>query len=70
MLKGVKKKVKVGFPQILLKFQLMEIYIYIAEVARQLNKPAPTILWRLKSKNPKFDNYKYVEETPMPPSQP
>jgi group I intron endonuclease len=47
------------------------IYISISEAARQLNKPAPTILWRLNSKNPKFDNYKYVnEDTSMQPLQP
>jgi len=37
------------------------IYISISEAARQLNIPLPTILWRLKSKNPKFDNYKYID---------
>jgi len=47
------------------------IYISITEAGRQLNKPVPTILWRLKSKNPKFDNYKYVnEDTSTQPSQP
>jgi group I intron endonuclease len=44
-----------------------EIYISITEASRQLNIPVPTILWRLKSKNPKFDNYQY---TIMQPSQP
>jgi len=45
-------------------------YISIAEASRQLNISSPTILWRLKSKNPKFDNYKYsVEEKSMQPSQ-
>ena len=39
-----------------------KIYISISEAARQLNMVAPTVLWRLKSKNPKFDNYKYVNE--------
>ena len=39
-----------------------EIYVSITEAARQLNMPAPTILWRLKSKNPKFNNYKYLSE--------
>lgn len=38
------------------------IYVSINETSRQLNKPAPTILWRLKSKNPKFHNYKYADE--------
>lgn len=47
-------------------------YISISEAARQLNLVAPTVLWRLKSKNPKFDNYKYAnkEETTTQPSQP
>jgi len=39
-----------------------EIYISITEASRQLNISTPTILWRLKSKNPKFANYKYVNE--------
>lgn len=39
-----------------------KIYISISEAARQLNMITPTVLWRLKSKNPKFDNYKYVNE--------
>ena len=44
-----------------------KIYISITEAARQLNLVAPTVLWRLKSKNPKFDNYKYFKEEPMQP---
>ena len=36
-------------------------YISIAEAGRQLNICTPTILWRLNSKNPKFNNYKYSE---------
>lgn len=43
-------------------------YISIAEASRQLNIHAPTILWRLNSKNPKFDNYKYFEEESKQPS--
>ena len=39
-----------------------KIYISISEAARQLNMVAPTVLWRLKSKNRKFDNYKHVNE--------
>lgn len=47
------------------------IYISMTEASRQLNIPTPTILWRIKSKNPKFDNYKYFDEDiSMPPSQP
>jgi hypothetical protein len=44
-------------------------YISITEASRQLNIPTPTILWRLNSKNPKFNNYKYVdiEETTTQP---
>ena len=47
-------------------------YISMAEASRQLNISVPTILWRLNSKNPKFDNYKYVnkEETTTQPLQP
>ena len=46
-----------------------EIYVSISEAARQLNMSQPTVLWRLKSKNPKFDNYKYlIEEKPVVPS--
>ena len=45
------------------------IYISITEAARQLNKPTPTILWRLKSKNPKFNGYKYIEEIFKQPSE-
>ena len=46
------------------------IYISMTEASRQLNIPTPTILWRLNSKNPKFDNYKYFnkEETTTQPS--
>jgi hypothetical protein len=39
-----------------------KIYISMTEASRQLNIPTPTILWRLKSNNPKFVNYKYVHE--------
>jgi group I intron endonuclease len=45
-------------------------YISMAEASRQLNIPVPTILWRLNSKNPKFDNYKYFKEEPKQPFQP
>jgi group I intron endonuclease len=41
-------------------------YISITEASRQLNISTPTILWRLKSKNPKFTNYKYTMQ-PSPP---
>lgn len=36
-------------------------YISITEAGRQLNICTTTILWRLNSKNPKFNNYKYSE---------
>jgi group I intron endonuclease len=39
-------------------------YISITEAARQLNMSTPTVLWRLKSKNPKFDSYKYATMQP------
>jgi len=66
----IKEKNKGRLPPNTIKISIDgNIYISITEAARQLNKPAPTILWRLKSKNPKFDNYKYVEETTMLSSQ-
>jgi hypothetical protein len=43
-------------------------YISISEAGRQLNIPTPTILWRLNSKNPKFDNYKYDQDISTQPS--
>ena len=43
-------------------------YISIAEAGRQLSICGTTILWRLNSKNPKFNNYKYSESTqPLQP---
>ncbi len=38
-------------------------YDSISEASRKLNIPVTTILWRLKSKNPKFDNYMYDKFT-------
>jgi group I intron endonuclease len=38
------------------------VYISMAEASRQLNIPTPTILWRIKSKNPKFVNYTYFTQ--------
>jgi group I intron endonuclease len=38
------------------------IYISITEASRQLNIPTSTVLWRLKSNNTKFSNYKYVSD--------
>jgi group I intron endonuclease len=37
-------------------------YISITEASRQLNISVPTILWRLNSKNHKFDGYEYFEK--------
>jgi group I intron endonuclease len=37
-------------------------YISMTEVSRQLNIPLPTILWRLNSKNPKFDGYNILKK--------
>jgi hypothetical protein len=46
-------------------------YLYIPEAAGQLNVCSVTFIWRIKSKNSKFDGYKYVDENiTMPPSQP
>ena len=36
-------------------------YISITDASRQLGLCTTTVLWRLKSKNPKFNNYKYTE---------
>jgi group I intron endonuclease len=38
------------------------IYNSIAEAGRQLGLNPVVVLWRLKSKNPNFDNYKYSED--------
>ena len=65
----IKEKSKGRLPPNTIKISIDgKIYISITEAARQLNLAAPTVLWRLKSKNPKFDNYKYVdvEETKLP----
>jgi len=62
----IKEKSKGRLPPNTIKISIDNIiYISISEAARQLNMPAPTVLWCLKSKNPKFNNYKYLnEETP------
>ena len=36
-------------------------YNSLTDASRELEIPVPTILWRLKSKNKKFDNYKYAD---------
>jgi group I intron endonuclease len=68
----IKEKSKGRLPPNIMKISIDEnIYISMTEASRQLNIPVPTILWRLKSKNSKFDNYKYVEEIDnfTPPSE-
>jgi group I intron endonuclease len=45
-----------------------KIYNSISEAAQQLNMVMATVLWRLKSKNPKFANYKYADEIITQPS--
>jgi group I intron endonuclease len=44
------------------------MYVSITEASRKLNVSMPTVLWRLKSKNPKFDNYKYYNDDNIEPS--
>ena len=59
----IKEKGKGRLPPNIIKILIDgNIYISITEAGRQLNIPVPTILWRLKSKNPKFDTYKYVDQ--------
>ena len=67
----IKEKSKGRLPPNILKISIDgNIYISMTEASRQLNIPTPTILWRIKSNNPKFDNYKYFEEESKQPSQP
>jgi len=67
----IKEKSKGRLPPNILKISIDgNIYISMTEASRQLNIPTPTILWRIKSNNPKFDNYKYFEEDiPKQPSE-
>lgn len=59
----IKEKNKGRLPPNTIKISINgNIYISITEASRQLNIPTPTILWRIKSKNQKFVNYKYVNE--------
>lgn len=59
----IKEKSKGRLPPNTIKISIDgKIYISISEAARQLNLVAPTVLWRLNSKNPKFENYKYVDQ--------
>jgi group I intron endonuclease len=37
-------------------------YFSLGEASKQLYIPVPTILWRLKSSNKKFENYKYSQD--------
>ena len=49
----IKEKGKGRLPPNIIKILIDgNIYISITEAGRQLNIPVPTILWRLKSKNP------------------
>jgi len=66
----IKEKSKGRLPPNTIKILINEnFYISITEASRQLNIPTPTILWRLNSKNPKFNNYKYFKEEPKQPSE-
>lgn len=42
------------------------IYESLAEASRQTGIPSPTILWRIKSKNKKYENYKSHQDIKMP----
>jgi group I intron endonuclease len=67
----IKEKSKGRLPPNIIKISIDgNIYISISEASRQLNIPTPTILWRIKSQNSKFINYKYVKDDIfMPPSE-
>jgi group I intron endonuclease len=67
----IKEKSKGRLPPNIMKISIDgNIYISMSEASRQLNIPKPTILWRIKSQNSKFNNYKYVkDEIFMPPSE-
>jgi len=57
----IKEKNKGRLPPNTIKVSIDGIcYNSITEASRELNKPTPTILWRLNSKNPKFNGYKYI----------
>ena len=59
----IKEKNKGSLPPNIVKISIDgNIYISMTEASRQLNIPTTTILWRLNSTNPKFDNYKYVNK--------
>jgi group I intron endonuclease len=62
-IKKIKEKNKGRLPPNTIKISIDgNIYISITDASRQLDIPTPTILWRIKSKNPKFENYKYFNE--------
>lgn len=45
-----------------IKFTIDDVeYFSLGDAHNKLGIPIPTILWRLKSKNSKFSNYKYIE---------
>jgi group I intron endonuclease len=61
----IKEKSKGRLPPNTIEIIINNIkYISITEAARQLDMSAPTVLWRLKSKNPKFEHYKYATMQP------
>jgi group I intron endonuclease len=67
----IKEKNKGRLPPNTIKISIDgNIYISMTEASRQLNIPTPTILWRIKSTNSKFSNYKYIKDDIfMPPSE-
>jgi hypothetical protein len=45
-----------------IKFKIDNIeYFSLGDAHNKLSIPIPTILYRLKSNNPKFNNYNYIE---------
>jgi group I intron endonuclease len=54
-----RKGVYIGSQNI--KFTIDNIeYFSLGDASNKLKIPIPTVLWRLKSKNKKFENYKYI----------
>lgn len=69
-IKKIKEKSKGRLPPNIIRVLIDgNVYISMTEASRQLNIPTPTILWRLNSNNPKFNNYKYFEEESKQPSE-
>jgi len=42
------------------------VYESLAEASRQTGIPSPTILWRINSKNKKYENYLYHPKIEAP----